>query len=268
MCGMLSHRARPRTPMVTRDPWYLSATPLAARPWLIRLRWTTAAIDAAAALIVWLLPQLDLPLDHLVWIIAAAAGINASIAWALRRGAALPPSVNAAALAVDAVLLTGLLELTGGPFNPFIVVYAVQIVLAAVTLGTAWAALVGGVGVVGYGLLTYWHTMELVPGHHRLNDFPTHLFTMWLAIATAAELAGHFVEQVANALARREIELEAMRARAARSERVVALTTLAAGAAHELSTPLATIAVAAKELEHAAALGASSSVLDDTRLIR
>jgi two-component system sensor histidine kinase RegB len=167
------------------------------------------------------------------------------------------------------VLLTGLLELTGGPLNPFSVVYVVQVTLAALTLGTLWASALGGFAAACYAVLIYWHTHELVPGHHRLNDFPTHLFTIWIAAAVTAELVAHFVVQVSGALVRREAELEAMRLRAARSERLMSLTTLAAGAAHELSTPLATIALASRELEHAAtARGTVPDLAEDARLIR
>jgi hypothetical protein len=55
----------------------------------------------------------------------------------------------------------------------------------------------------------------LTPFHHRLSDFPTHLFTMWIAAVTAAELVFHFAGHVAEAVAQRERELESMRERAA-----------------------------------------------------
>jgi two-component system sensor histidine kinase RegB len=87
---------------------------------------------------------------------------------------------------------------------------------------------------------------------------------MWIAVTTVAELAAYFVGQASNALTRREQELELMRARAARSERLISLTTLAAGAAHELSTPLATIALASRELERTAALLDRTVSLDRT----
>ncbi len=123
--------------------------------------------------------------------------------------------------------------------------------------------------VGGYTLLAYWHLTEQVPGHHRLNDFPTHLFTLWLSVALIAELAAFFLVQASNALARREEQLAVMRQQAARAERLMSLTTLAAGAAHELSTPLGTIALAARELEHAAtARGTVPDLADDARLIR
>jgi two-component system sensor histidine kinase RegB len=99
---------------------------------------------------------------------------------------------------------------------------------------------------------------------------------MWIAIAVTAELAAYFFVQASNALARREHELEKLRVHAARNERLASLTTLAAGAAHELSTPLATIAIAARELERSAAAltgrGFPPAVIhglaDDARLIR
>jgi two-component system sensor histidine kinase RegB len=123
--------------------------------------------------------------------------------------------------------------------------------------------------LASYGVLIYWHAHELVPTHHRLNDFPTHLFTMWIAGAVTAELVAYFVGRASEALARREEALEAMRLRATRSERLVSLTTLAAGTAHELSTPLATIATAARELQRALETRrADEALTDDARLIR
>jgi two-component system sensor histidine kinase RegB len=229
-------------------PWYLGATPLATLPWLIRLRWTTASIELALVAVTFALP---------------------TVAMWLTRGRALGPTASAVVLGIEILLLTGLLEITGGPSNPFAVVYALQLTLAALTLGTLWTVFLGAFAAASYGVLIYWHVHELVPGHHRLNDFPTHLFTIWIAGAVAVELAAYFVVQVSDALVKRERELETMRGLAAHAEKLVSLTTLAAGAAHELSTPLATIALAARELERT--LGARGGVADlteDARLIR
>jgi two-component system, sensor histidine kinase RegB len=243
------------------SPWYLSATPLTALPWLIRLRVITAVLDFAVVAIALAWPGADFPLRQAAGVVALSGLVNGLMALALRRGWSPPAPLLVLALLVDVALLSWLLDLTGGPFNPFAVVLAVHVALAGVTAGRA-AALVVGVGAAAaYGLLLYLHTLEGVAGHHRLNDFPTHLFTMWVAVSATAELAAYFAVQAGQAV-------DTMRRRAMRSERLVALTTLAAGAAHELSTPLATIAVAARELERSAAGEAGAGLADDARLIR
>ena len=249
--------------------WYLAATPAAVSQWLVRLWRTSAAIDLAVLVTAFLLPSGTFPLRRLAPLIAATALI--SVERASRRSWSQPTSrfLTAAHLLLQVALLTGLLELSGGPSNPFSVIYAVQIALAALTLGAGWASLVAAWSAVCYGLLISWHLEELVPAHHRLIDFPTHLFTMWLVIVTLAELAAHFVGAASRAIARREAQLDLMREQAARTERLVSLTTLAAGAAHELSTPLATIAIASKELERTLARApAPTGCTADARLIR
>jgi two-component system, sensor histidine kinase RegB len=259
----------PATHESTATPWYLTATTLATVPWFARLRWTRAAIDITVIAVAWLLPHLDFPLRELVPLLLCSAVLSVLAARRLAHRQPVPRLLASADLLLQPVLLTGLLELTGGPFNPFAVVYVVPVALAALTLGRATGVVVASFGIAGYGLLAYWHLTEIDEGHHRLNDFPTHLFTMWVSIALAAELATYFIVQASNALARREQQLETMREQAARAERLVSLTTLAAGAAHELSTPLATIALAARELEHSASRrGTVPDLAEDARLIR
>jgi two-component system, sensor histidine kinase RegB len=249
--------------------WYLEATPAAVSKWLVRLRRAAAAIDAEVVASSFALPSATFPLRRLAPLVAASAFMNAE--QAVRTTGRRPASrvVDGAALLLQVVLLTGLLELSGGPSNPFSAIYVVLIALAALTLGAGWAYLVGGWSIACYAVLIAWHLEELVPSHHRLIDFLTHLFTMWFAIRILGELAGHFVGAASRAVALREAQLDAMRQREARTAHLVSLTTLAAGAAHELSTPLATIAIASKELERTLARpGVRPQCAADAKLIR
>jgi two-component system sensor histidine kinase RegB len=250
-------------------PWYFEVTPEAIARGLTRLWWTAAAVDAGVVVLSIVLPSADFPLRRVAPLIAAGALANAELAAHVVDGRPRYRLVAAGTLLLHIVLLTALLELSGGPSNPFSVIYAVQVALAAATLGRAWAWTSAAAAVACYSVLITWHMEETVPAHHRFVDFPTHLYAMWLTIGTLAELAIHFAGAASRAIARREAQLDDLRVQHARAERLMSLTTLAAGAAHELSTPLATIAVASKELERALAdLPVPDDCRSDAHLIR
>ncbi len=104
---------------------------------------------------------------------------------------------------------------------------------------------------------------------HGPAEMNRHVEGMWIAFGLAAVFIVYFVQRVTRALAAREAELEAARLATARHEKLASLATLAAGAAHQLSTPLSTIAVVAKELEHQLAHSdAGEEPVADARLIR
>lgn len=241
--------------------------------WLPPVRWATCVALWGMLSAAWLLPHLDLPVRAIAPLVLAAAICRTAVVVLHHVRGAAPRWLAGLASAADAALLTGLLDITGGPFNPFIVMYVVYVWLGAVRSSPGWGALVATVSVAGFGWLVIDHLQAGMVEHHRLNDFPTHLFTMWLSGAAIAELVGHYVSRAGTVLAERQRWLDEARERAARSEHLASLTTLAAGAAHELSTPLATIAVAARELERSAAqLSEPGAVVDalkdDARLIR
>jgi two-component system sensor histidine kinase RegB len=241
--------------------------------WLPFVRWVTCIVLWVVVAAVVLFPHLDLPL-RAIWPFGLAAAIcRTAIATLSQRGRRVPQALLGISWSTEAAMLTGLLDITGGPFNPFIVMYATYIWIAAVTLGVPWAIVVTTVSIAGFGWLVLDHVQAELAEHHRLNDFPTHLFTMWLSGSAIAELVTHYVARARAVLDQRQQQLDEARDRAVRSEHLASLTTLAAGAAHELSTPLATIAVAARELErHAERLSEVNvqlvSVKDDARLIR
>jgi two-component system sensor histidine kinase RegB len=241
--------------------------------WLQPVRWATCVALWALLGVLWLFPHLDLSLREVSWLGLAAAICRTAVVLAFYRRQRVPSVLFGVTLAADAMLLTGLLDITGGPFNPFIVMYAAYIWVAVVAISPVWATIVGVASISGFGWLVVDHLRAGLLEHHRLNDFPTHLFTMWFSGAGIAELVAHYVARARSVLGQRQAQLDQARERAARSERLASLTTLAAGAAHELSTPLATIAVAARELERNAARVAEpdavgTALRDDARLVR
>ena len=152
-------------------------------------------------------------------------------------------------LLVDVAAFTSVIYLTGGPTNPFVSFYLVPISLAATSLPAAYAWLVGAVCGAGYSLLWLRH-VPLPSVHGRFGgDFDLHVAGMWVNFLVAAALIVIFVGRMATLVRRRDRELAAMREAALRDQQIVELGTLAAGTAHELNTPLSTLALLVEELD-------------------
>jgi two-component system sensor histidine kinase RegB len=110
--------------------------------------------------------------------------------------------------------------------------------------------------------------LEFIDESFSSRVLTLHLSGMWVAFAAATGLIAYFAGHVSEALAERERELTTARAAAAKSDRLAALFALGAGAAHELATPLSTIATAAGELERTMALQPAGIATADTDYIR
>ncbi len=239
--------------------------------WLVRLRWGAVAAQAATILVADRLMGIALPLVPLGCIVAFAALTNVACESWVRRARAVRESTIGGVMVVDVLLLTALLFLTGGPFNPFSCLYLVNIALAAVVLRPGWTWALVALSLSCFGTLFTGHggpPLDL-PSREHAHHMQMHLQGMWVAFGVAALFIVYFVQRVTRALAARDSDLAAANARTARHERLASLATLAAGAAHELATPLSTIAVAAKELERELMRGGNDgAAAGDARLIR
>ncbi len=237
---------------------------------LIRLRWGAVAGEAFSLLVARYTVGADLPLSPALALVGLMAATNVALALAL-RGRPLRAPRCAAVLAFDVLQLTALLALVGGASNPFSILYLVQISMAALILGPRWTWGLAGLAAAAYAALFVLVPAPVMMHDHTGEGFASHLRVMWIAFTAAAALTTYFVARLSGELERRELELRDVRELAARHERVAALTTLAAGAAHELGTPLGTVAVAAGELHRAVEKAGgplASAMRDDLRLIR
>jgi two-component system sensor histidine kinase RegB len=155
-----------------------------------------------------------------------------------------------ATLVLDVLILTALLSLTGGPANPLTLLYLVQIAVSAVVLSRAWTWSLGFLSILGFGFLFPFHiSLPALEGHHPAQGFTVHLYGMWIAFVAAALLITFFVGEVSESLRRHERQALELQIKLARHQKLAAVGTLAAGSAHEMGSPLATIAVVAKDIE-------------------
>ena len=235
--------------------------------WLLRLRWIAClGILLVCGLGVWFY-GIRLPWGVIGGVVAAVAASNL-----LARRMVGKPGVDPARILVfgDVLLLTILLYFTGGAHNPFTVLYLLHITLAVILLDglAAWCAVVlcGGCFAL---LFSSSHMLIGSSGQALCDDLDFHLRGMLAATVVAGAGVVYFVTHIgAAARAHREIA-ERSREVLEREQRFVSVATLAAGLAHELATPLGTIALASKELENEARETCGNpSCLADVRLIR
>lgn len=220
---------------------------------LARLFWlrnASIAAQAAAVAVAHAVLRIDLPLYWLALTIGTLALVNLGTAWRLRRPWPVSDLELLGQLGADVLLLTLALYLSGGATNPFVSLYLLPLTIAVIVLPAvhAWAvALLTG---AAYSLLIYWHQpLAQEHAHHQTRAFDLHVLGMWVNFLLSAVLVVFFVGRMAASVRARERELAEARERALRDGHLVMLGTFAAGAAHELGTPLSTMAVVVNELE-------------------
>jgi two-component system sensor histidine kinase RegB len=250
------------------------SAPLIALPWIIRLRVALAVSAAALVGVARFLLDLHVPVGPMLGIAAVIALSNLPLWYRGRKpgdGAALSNSnLVALVFVLDIACLTALLMLSGGPSNPFSLLYLVHVTLSATILTKRWTWFFGFLATLCFGLLfvAYRAVPELELHHHGTGP-DLHLIGMWAPFAVAAFLVALFSGKISEQIREHEVSRRAMQAELARKDRLASLVTLAAGAAHELGTPLGTIAIVAKDLEiYAAGHIRDNSLAEDCRLIR
>ncbi len=176
-------------------------------------------------------------------------------------------------LVIDVFAITALLYLTGGASNPITWVFLLPLIITAIMLHQSYAWYMVILTTSMYTALMAYNVplpsiephmpdpqrlysdtknLELMQHIHAMNDshyFNLHIFGMWFGFVFSAGLVAFFVVELAKTLKAQERNLAEARENALRDERVVALGTLAASAAHDMGTPLGTIAIVTHELE-------------------
>jgi two-component system sensor histidine kinase RegB len=150
----------------------------------------------------------------------------------------------------DLVALTVLFYFTGGYSNPLVWMYLLPLTVAAVALKREYAWLLAIIAVSCYSTLVFYYVPLSHLHMHYLagKSLDIHLVGMWLGFVVSAGIIAFFVTRIGQSLRDYDQMMASIREKSLESERALSLGTLATSAAHELGTPLATMAVISKEL--------------------
>lgn len=231
---------------------------------LVAGRWI---VLAAMTLLVLAVPgslNIPLPLAPLLGIISVSSLFNAVVYWRSRRATTASSYELFSQLLADMLALSALIFFSGGATNPLVSLLLPPVAIAALTLPARCVVAIGGSAIGLYSLLMIYYLPLPMPDATRATRL--HLIGMWLTFAVSAVMIAWFVVRMTRLIRQRDAELAAAREQALRDERIMAMGTLAAGAAHELGTPLGTMALVAGELANDPAL--PEAVREDIALLR
>jgi two-component system, sensor histidine kinase RegB len=251
---------------------------------LIALRGIAVAAQCLVLALAYYVLDMHLPWPPLFAVIVALFTLNLISWWRLGMDYPVTNPELFAQLVADVLALAVLLYFSGGSTNPFISLFLLPLVITAATLPRGYTWGMAALTTACYTLLMKFyvslplpHAMSTGMDHGmegmgmsnmpQQNIFNLHIFGMWLGFVLSAAIIVFFVVKMAQAVRDRDESLARVREENLRNERIVSLGTLAAGAAHELGTPLSTMSVVIGELLHEANLSAewkdSLSLLDN-----
>lgn len=199
----------------------------------------------------WFEGSVVLPWMPLLLILSVAAFINVLIFYRLRSDRPVRENEFFANLLLDIVFLTLVLYFTGGSTNPLVSSYLIPLIISAAVLRPSHTWFIAVLSVVLYTvLLFHYQPLELfsMSAHGPMNN--AHLLGMWVNFGFSALLISWFVVRMAATLREQSRAITRSREAGLRNEQIISIASIAAGAAHEMRTPLATMAVTVDEIAH------------------
>ncbi|SFP62390.1 two-component system, sensor histidine kinase RegB [Nitrosomonas cryotolerans] len=208
---------------------------------------------AVIAMAYWII-EIVLPWTEMIIVVAVLATLNLFTRLRLSHNWPVSHIEFFAQLLVDVLALSALLYFSGGSTNPFISLYLLPLTITAATLPWRYTWVMATITISCYSLLLF-NYMPLPHDHSsdhskHMTEFNLHVIGMWLAFMLSTVIIAGFVVKMSISIRDRDRDLAKVREQALRNEQIIALGTLAAGAAHELGTPLSTMAVVTGELQH------------------
>ncbi len=217
-----------------------------------RILWLRAiAMPAPAAVLVLasLVYAIPAPLTQLLIIIGVLILVDTWTWWRLRQPRPFGSGAFFVQMLIDIVALTGTLYYTGGASNPFALFFLLPVMITATVLPKAYTWAIVGISILCYtGLMISARPLAVLQPGNSQEIFDLHVVGMWLGFVLISVLVAHFVANMGTTLRASDRRLARLREQALQDEQLRSLATLAAGAAHEISTPLNTMRLIVEEI--------------------
>lgn len=210
---------------------------------LVRFRWCAILGQVLTIFLVHAWLGIRLHVAPMLGVVAILMIVNIISLWRLRRGRRISNGELLFELLIDVAALTAQLYLSGGSTNPFVSLFLLQVILSAVLLDRLSTWLVVATTTAAFIFLAFFHLPIDMPMHHSDELFGLHVQGMLICFILASFLLALLIGQINNNLRRRDAYIAHLRQRSVEEDHIVRLGLLASGAAHELSTPLATLSV-------------------------
>jgi two-component system sensor histidine kinase RegB len=233
---------------------------------LVFLRWLGIAGQATAIIIVFLGLRYELPVELCAAEIGAAVIFNLVLTYLYPQARQLDETEAILHLSFDIVQLTALLMLTGGIENPFTLLYIAPVVISATNLSLPATLGLAGFTLACVTLISFLHWPLPWDPYQPLELPLFYLAGNWISLTLGIGFTLIYAWRTADEARGMQTALAAAQDALAREQRLSDLGALAAATAHELGTPLGTIAVVARELERE--VPPDAPWLDDIRLLR
>lgn len=232
------------------NPDALALSPTRQNLWrLIFIRLLVLLAQSGSVLGAWLSGWFPLDWTPLILTLIVSAGVSLLTLLRLWRDWPVTDAEYGLQLLFDILVHSMLLYYSGGPTNPFASYYLVPLTIAAATLSWFYTAALASVAMLSYSLLLFWyHPIPAFEAAVRDSQGYIRVIGMWLNFAMSAGLITLFVVHMAQALRRHAERLAERREQSLRDSQLLGIASVAAGAAHELSTPLSTMSVLLKDL--------------------
>lgn len=197
--------------------------------------------------------NIQLPYAQVLTVLSVFTGIHLFTFLRLRQTLPVTDIEFFIQLLTDVFCLNAVFYFSGGASNPFISYLLVPVCISAATLPWRFTWFITALCVLAYSILLFFHVslpIFAVDHSHAQSPLSWHILGMWFNFFVSALLITYFVVKMAKSLRRQQDMLNQMREDELRNEQLIAVATLAAGAAHEINTPLATMTLLLAELRN------------------